>query len=295
MITIKESFNFGKRGDIEYILEKLLNRDRVFIHLNPDFQFESKKFFEIIELYKKNYPLEYIFKEVFFYGEKFYIEDGVLIPRDDTEILIDIVKSELKYYVKFFKEKKETITKKDISGKKIVEKRAGTEKNFFKSLQIAEIGVGSGVISIILSKLLKEKYNLKFLGTDINRLAIEITSKNANLHNVEIELYHTNLLDGIDKKIDILISNPPYVEESWNFEPLKYEPKEAIFAKDNGTYLLKEIVKLAIKKEVKLLICEMGYNQKELMENFFITLKLNNYYFYKDLANNYRGFVIKFI
>ena len=77
------------------------------------------------------------------------------------------------------------------------------------------------------------------------------------------------------------------------YEALKYEPEEAIFAEDNGTYLLKEIVKEGIKRKVKMIICEMGYNQKNLMEEFFMNNDLKNFYFYKDLSGNDRGFVVK--
>jgi len=104
----------------------------------------------------------------------------------------------------------------------------------------------------------------------------------------------SNLLDKIEDKIDVIISNPPYVEKEWENEKLKYEPKEAIFADDKGTYLLKKIVEEGLKREVKLIICEMGYNQKNLMEQFFKSLNLQNYSFYKDLNGNDRGFVILF-
>jgi release factor glutamine methyltransferase len=256
-MKLKNCFKYGKRVDIEYILEKLFGFDKVFVHLNPDFEVDEKRFEKVIELYKEGYPLEYIFNEVFFYGEKFYIEEGVLIPRDDTEPLIDIAKKELK----------------------------GVNKPL-----IAEIGVGSGVISIMLKKLFP---SYQFIATDINPIALEVTKKNLKLHNVEIDLYLTNLLDNVVQKIDVIISNPPYVEEEWKNDNLKFEPKEAIFAKDSGTALLKEIVKEGIRRDVKMIICEMGYNQKELMEKFFESLNLQNYYFYKDLAGNYRGFVIK--
>ena len=262
-MKIKECFNYGKRWDIEYILEKLFNLDKIFIHLNPNYQIDKDRFMKIINLLKDNYPIEYIFNEVYFYGEKFYIEEGVLIPRDDTEILIEIANKKLKDYVK------------------------QGEKN----LKIAEIGVGSGVISITLKKQFP---NFNFIATDINPLALEVTKKNLKLHNLNINLYLSNLLDKIEDKIDVIISNPPYVEKEWENEKLKYEPKEAIFADDKGTYLLKKIVEEGLKREVKLIICEMGYNQKNLMEQFFKSLNLQNYSFYKDLNGNDRGFVILF-
>ena len=253
-MQIIEAFKYGNRFEIEYILEKILNKDKLFLHLNPNYRFNEKVFLEIINLRKKNYPLEYIFNEVFFYGEKFYIKEGVLIPRDDTEPLIDIALKELQ-----------------------------------PNTTIAEIGVGSGVISIILAK----KLQANFIATDINPIALEVTQKNMKLHNVNIKLYLTNLLDNVNENIDFIISNPPYVEEDWEYEPLKYEPKEAIFTKDKGTFLLKQIVIEGIKRKVKKIICEMGYNQRELMKDFFIKQGIKDFYFYKDLSGNDRGFVVK--
>jgi release factor glutamine methyltransferase len=263
-LKIKEALKIKElsRSEKEYILSKLLNKDNIFLHLNPEYEFDEKEFLKIIELRKKEYPIEYIFNEAYFYGEKFYIEEGILVPRDDTEPLIDIAIKELEYYV-----------------------------NLRKQTNIAEIGVGSGIISITLAKKFPQ---FKFIATDINPKAIEISQINAKTHNVDIDFKLSNLLDEIDENIDIIISNPPYVEEEWEYEALKYEPKEAIFASENGTYLLKKIVKEGIKRKVKLIICEFGYNQKKLMIDFFKSLNIKNYYFYKDLSGNTRGFVIKF-
>jgi release factor glutamine methyltransferase len=264
-LKIKEALKINgvSRNEKEYILCKLLNKNKMFLHLNPDFEFDEKEYLKIINLRKKEYPLEYIFNEAYFYGEKFYIEEGILVPRDDTEPLIDVAIKELEYYV-----------------------------NLKKQINITEIGVGSGIISITLAKKFPQ---FKFIATDINPKAIKISKINAKIHNVNnIEFRLSNLLNKVDEKIDIIISNPPYVEEDWEFEALKYEPKEALFTSDNGTFLLKEIVKEGIKRKVKLVICEFGYNQKNLMIDFFESLNIKNYYFYKDLSGNTRGFVIKF-
>ena len=263
-MKIKEALKIKElsRSEKEYILSKLLNKDKMFLHLNPEFEFDEEKFLKIIEFRKKEYPLEYIFNEAYFYDKKFYIEEGILVPRDDTEALIDIAIEELGYYVK--QEKK---------------------------LTIAEIGAGSGIISIILAKKFPQ---FQFIATDINPKAIEISKINAKTYNVNIDFKLSNLIDELDENIDIIISNPPYVEEEWKYEPLKYEPKEALFTKDNGTFLLKKIVKEGIKRKVKLIICEFGYKQKKLMCDFFKSLNIKNYYFYKDLSSNTRGFVIKF-
>ncbi len=257
-MTIIEAISYSKLqiNTTEYILSKLLKKDRIFLHLNRNFEFDETEFLEIINKINSGYPIEYIFQEVEFFGDKFFIKEGVLIPRDDTESLIEESIKELKN---------------------------------LEIKNIAEIGVGSGVISITLAK---EFPNLEFIATDINLKALELTKENIKKHDIKnIKLFNTSLLDNIDEKIDVIISNPPYVEESHK-KPNQFEPDSAFFAKDEGTYLLKEIVKEGIKRKVKLILCEMGYQQKESMEKFFKSENLQNYRFYKDLSDNYRGFVI---
>lgn len=258
-MTIKDAINCSSLPlhTTEYILSKLLKKDKIFLHLNRNFEFNEKEFLEVLEKIDSGYPMEYIFEEVEFFGEEFYIKEGVLIPRDDTEPLIE----------EAFKE--------------------------FKNLEIknvAEIGVGSGIISITLAK---KFHNINFFATDINPKALEVTKENIKKHNIKnLRTFETSLLNNIDEKIDVILSNPPYVEES-HIKPNEYEPDSAFFAKDDGTYLLKEIVKEGIKREVKLIICEMGYKQKDAMKRFFDSLNIKNYRFYRDLSDNYRGFVIK--
>lgn len=254
-MKIKEAYTYLPRSEVEYILEKILNKDRVFLHLNKDYEFDDKEFLEIVKKRKNNYPLEYIFNEAYFYGDKFFIEEGVLVPRDDTEVLIDVALKEL-------------------------------EK--FNNINIFEVGIGSGVISLTLAKYIKGN----FFGSDINKKALEITKINAKNKNIDIKLFHTSLLDGVNEKIDVIISNPPYVEKEHK-KPNKFEPDEAFFADDNGTYLLKEITKQAKQKKVKLVICEMGYNQRKYMQNFFEEENIKDFYFYKDYSGNDRGFVIR--
>ena len=258
-MTIQQALNFSSisLNTTEYILSKLLKKDKIFLHLNRNFEFNEREFLEILKKIEEGYPLEYIFEEVEFFSEEFYITEGVLIPRDDTESLIE---EALKEFPKL------------------------------KIKNVAEIGVGSGIISITLAKQFP---NINFIATDINPKALEVTKINIKKHNIKnVKTFETSLLDGIEEKIDVIISNPPYVEET-HTKPNKYEPDNAFFAPENGTFLLKEIVKEGIKREVKLIICEMGYNQKEAMKEFFESLDLQNYRFYKDLNSNMRGFVIK--
>jgi len=239
-----------KEKDSLYILEKLLNKDKSWIFLNDDKEVPNE-YFEIQKKIQNGYPIEYIFNEVYFYGDRFFIKEGVLIPRDDTEV--------------------------------VVERAINFINNF--SLKVLDCCTGSGVIAIEIAK----HTNAKVIATDINETALEVAKKNAKLHNVEIELKKCDLFD---EKVDILVANPPYVENSWQ-KPNNYEPDLAFFGGDDGLDVIKRIIKKSVDLEIKNIILEIGYNQKENLSKFLNTFNCE-YEFFKDLAGNVRGVKILF-
>ncbi|MFK5881155.1 MAG: peptide chain release factor N(5)-glutamine methyltransferase [Sulfurospirillum sp.] len=219
---------------------------------------EPKDFLENIDKRANFYPLEYILKETSFYSKMFYTDDRVLIPRPETEILIDKVFS-------ICRDMKKPI--------------------------IAEVGAGSGIISVMLSTLLPD---VNIIATDISQDALEVAKINANRHRVEdrIRFVRTNLLEGINEKIDILVSNPPYIKDDEKLDKnLSYEPDLALFGGNKGDEILRCLIDEAIKRDVKVLACEMGYDQKEKINNYLKNHNLSAE-FYKDLAGIDRGFVL---
>jgi len=219
----------------------------------------TKEMQEDIKRVKKSEPIEYITQKVSFYSQEFIITSGVLIPRPETELLIDKV-------VKVAQD--------------------------MQDLNIAEIGVGSAVISIMLSKLLP---NISYIvASDINPQAIELSSKNIKLHGIEnIELIHTSLLDKVDKKIDIIVSNPPYIADDYMIQNnLRYEPSNALFGGKIGDEILKQIIDLAFEKDIKYLLCEMGYDQKDKITNYLKDKEYKNLEFYQDYSGFDRGFIM---
>jgi len=271
MKSIKDALSEGRKllKDITDIPQKeamilalnILKKDQSYLFLHENDKFEKyDEFISLVRRRANGEPVEYITKQVSFYGENFFIDKGALIPRPETEILID-----------------ETI--KNIN------------KTGIKYPTIAEIGTGSGIISIILSLKLP---NVKIIATDISKDALKIAKKNIEIFDLQknITLANTSYLDGVNNDIDIIVSNPPYVSNSFKVaKPLYYEPKEAIFGGENGDEILLDIVKLAKKRKVIFLACEMGYDQKEKMTNILIQEKFKNFYFYKDLAMLERGFI----
>ncbi|NQX83757.1 MAG: peptide chain release factor N(5)-glutamine methyltransferase [Mycoplasmataceae bacterium] len=202
-------------------------------------------------------PIEYIFGYSFFYGRKFYVNNNTLIPRSETEELVNT----------FLKDIKEG--------------------------RVLDIGTGSGCIAATL-KLENQLLNLT--ATDISSEAIETAKKNFKKHNLEIKTIISDIFENIDcSKYDYIISNPPYIsfDESIDDSVLKYEPHSALFAKDNGLFFYKEIISNAIRfSNIKKIYFEIGYTQKNELENYLKSINIDKYSFVKDNSNIYRFLVI---
>jgi release factor glutamine methyltransferase len=272
-VTIKEALAWARIElaqscerplfEAELIMAYHLKKERIYLAINEYKELEDIKEFEkLIQRRASNEPYEYITNKVSFYDIELYVEHGVLIPRPETEILIDEV------------------------SKIIIE-------NNIQS--IAEIGVGSGAISIVLARKFP---NLKITATDISANALAIAEKNINFFNLEhkITLVQTNLLDEISEDFELIVSNPPYIANDVLLESnvQDYEPHNALFGGAIGDELLKDIITVAKQKNVKFLACEMGYDQKESMELFLTNSGVQLHHFYDDLAGLNRGFVASF-
>ena len=184
--------------EIEILMMFLLEKNTIWLHINYNEEFKKEK--ELEKLVKKratNYPIEYLTNKASFYGEIFIVKEGVLIPRPETELLIDNA-------LEILKDKKETVN-------------------------ILEIGTGSGIISVMLALLIKD---VKIIAVDINEKALELAKQNAIKHNVEdkIEFRLSNLYENVSEtNIDLTISNPPYIANDYKL-PLNvaYEPSNKI-------------------------------------------------------------------
>jgi len=250
--------------EIEMLIMHLLDKDFIWLHTNYNNEFNKLK--ELKKLVKKrstNYPLEYIIGKTSFYAKEFIIEDGILIPRPETELLVE-------------------------NCIKIL-------KNIKKPIKILEIGVGSGIISVILAILIK---NINIIAVDINKKALKLAKKNAKKHNVldRIEFRLSNLYENVlEDDIFLTVSNPPYIKNSYILpKNVEFEPKNALFGGEIGDELLKEIIKTTANKKIPYLICEIGYEQKLSLEEFFKSFDIEKYSFYKDHSSFDRGFTIKF-
>lgn len=227
------------RIDTEYIFAYVLNvkRNSLMLNFNREITKEEKEKIRefLIRRGKKREPLQYILKEWEFYGLPFIVDERVLIPRPDTEILVE----ECKFLLE------------EIENPKIL-----------------DIGTGSGAIAISLAKLYP---NAKVIGVDISSEALEIANKNKELNNtINVEFILSDVFEKISEKdFDLIVSNPPYIsiDEYKELMPevKNYEPRLALTDNGDGYYFYKKISKEAFEylKKGGYLAFEIGYNQGE--------------------------------
>ncbi|MFA7083673.1 MAG: peptide chain release factor N(5)-glutamine methyltransferase [Arcobacteraceae bacterium] len=249
--------------EVEILILHLLSKNIIWLHLNYNQEFEQQKELEKLVLKRaNNYPLEYLIGKASFYGEMFYTKEGVLIPRPETELLVEQVSTLL--------------------------------NSLSKPIRVLEIGVGSGIISVMLALLVKD---ISIVGVDINDKALELAAQNAIKHEVtdKISFIKSDLFENVIGDFDMVISNPPYIANDYLL-PLnvKFEPENALYGGSVGDELLKQIIEQTYERKIEYLFCEMGYDQKLSLEKFLKNFPTKKVEFYKDYAKFDRGFMVTF-
>ena len=236
---------------------------------------DEKEFLDAIDKLCEGSPYQYITKNANFFGYDIYVDENVLIPRLDTEILVDCICSHIE----------EKYDKKD-------------------SIRILEIGVGSGALIVAVLKRLEEYSNIIIDGIDISKGAIEVANKNIAKYNLEdkVNIYMKDILnEEIEEKYDIIYSNPPYLtsdEMGQIPDDVRKEPSLALYGGEEGLEYYRRIIGIITKnnnlKEDGKLFLEIGYMQKQ--ELFYIA-KENGYNeenisCIKDLENRDRVIIL---
>lgn len=276
-MRIEEAINLGKKNlkkeNIEdallktrlllcYILDK--PKEYLIINSKESLSREQEEFFlENIKKLKLGHPLQHITHKQFFRNCELYVDENVLIPRPDTEVLVEEVV-----------------------------KLART----VDASSILDLCTGSGAIGIALSK----ETNAEIVATDISKKALEIAEKNSKLNKAEVKFIQGNLFENIPKenKFDIIVSNPPYIEtktiETLS-EEVKKEPKLALDGGIDGLYFYREIAKQAISflKINGYLALEIGYNQKTLVTKILLENNFMEISTIKDFSGNDRVIIAK--
>lgn len=265
-MTVENLLFFAKQhihsDHAKILLAELLNKNPLELLNYLDYEVNEKD----VETYK-NYvnaletgtPLQYALGYVNFYGNKFIINKNVLIPRFETE--------------------------------ELVEKTINFAKKFFtEPVDIIDLGTGSGVIGITLEKKISTK-SVDLV--DISKEALEITHINCGNLDSKANIIESDMFSNIDKKYDIIISNPPYIKTNEEIEEIvkKNEPSIALYAGEDGLDYYKKILK-DISKHMKdkcLVAFEIGMNQKEdikkIINEYLDNVRIETY---KDLSEKDR-------
>ena len=242
---LKRNNNLNSRLDSEILVSHLINVPREIIHSKLKENLPSSKTEELQKLVNrraKKEPIAYILNNKEFWSTNFYVDRSVLIPRPETEVLIDLILSHI-----------------------------NNKNNYFN---ILDIGTGSGCILI---SLLKELMKAKGIGVDKSSKAIAIANKNSISQQVNNRVVFKNLnLEEIkfDKKFDLIVSNPPYLPDvslkNLNLDIKLYEPKIALQGGVQGLDFLYKIINLASKilKINGLLALEIGDNQFHILAKY---------------------------
>lgn len=269
--NILKSNNFEDSNIIaKELLSYVLKKDKVYLTINSDTALtdtEYAEFTKYIEQIIDGKPLQYITQKQEFMGMEFFVNEDVLIPQPDTEILVETVLDICKRYGK-------------------------------QSLRILDLCTGSGAIAISLSKIL----NTQVFASDVSTKALEVAEKNNVLNNSKVEFIESNLFEQINgEKFDIIVSNPPYIknEEIKSLsKQVQNEPYIALAGGEDGLDFYRKIIDEAYKHINKngYLCLEIGYDQKE---DLIKLIKQNENYEYenciKDLSNNDRCIIAKIV
>jgi len=240
-LVLNEVFKFNEK-------DLLISKEKEISDKN-----KIKKFKTYILKLKEGIPVQYVLKKSFFYKNEFFINENVLIPRSETEILVDFCIKKIKTNDK-----------------------------------VLEIGIGSGIISISIAL----ERDIFIDATDVSNSAIYVARQNVKRFNLKsrIRILHSNLFPRFKKRYDFIISNPPYID-SEELNLLKKgglaDPRISLDGGKRGLEIIRKIIlnsKYYLKEKGKLII-EIGYNQKYEVENLLKENGFKDIRFLKDYNN----------
>ena len=277
IMEIRELINYGKNKLIEnkiedeniktkVLLKYILNVDDSYLIIhndeNQDKEIE-KKFINCINELIEGKPLQYITHHQEFMNLDFYVDENVLIPQPDTEVLVLQTINIIKRYEN-------------------------------SNIKVLDLCTGSGAIAISIAKSF-ENQAVQVYASDISDKALEVAKKNSKKNDVHINFINSNMFENIDEKFDIIVSNPPYIETEIIKKLSKDVQQEPHIALDGGFDGIEFYKIIASEYEKYLndngtLLLEIGYNQKQSVTELF---RNRNVECIKDLAQNDRVIIVK--
>jgi len=241
--------------DAWYLLQMACKIDRnfYFLHIEEELTPEQQNEFEIaVKKRAEHIPLQYITGEQEFMGLNFKVNSNVLIPRQDTETLVEEALRVCK-----------------------------------SKMRILDLCTGSGCIIISLSKNMP---NLECVGSDISKQALLVAKENAKIHEVNIEWERSDLFENIGGTFDVILSNPPYIPtneiERLMPEVRDFEPFEALDGKEDGLYFYRRIIEKSSEylNVDGYILLEIGYDQGQVVSELLVTAGYTDVIVMKDLA-----------
>ncbi len=266
-MTINEALQYAKQTldniESKILIKYILKKDNTYIISNGKNKLsddEESILNKYVNKLKNGYPLQYITNNQEFMGLNFYVDENVLIPQPDTEVLVE---SAIKYITEITVNKKISIN----------------------NIKLLDLCTGSGAIAISLKKYIPQ---IKVYASDISEKALEISKINANNNNVEINFIKSDMFKNINEKFDIIVSNPPYIKTSEISKLSKDVQNEPVLALDGGEDGLKfyRLISEQINDYLKsdgILMMEIGFDQANQVKSIFKNAKI-----IKDYAKNDR-------
>ncbi len=264
--------------NIDFVIKDLLKSNnkpisdfKLIKEFSLDNGFDDSKTLAFVNDYiNDNIPIQYLVGYEYFLLDKIFVNSNVLIPRMETEEVV-------------YKLYEEIINKYERGS----------------NLKILDLCTGSGVITVALNTLLKDKYDLDLYASDISLEAIDVAKSNFSNHNIDVSVFVGDLFENINvNDFDVIISNPPYIPYTDNIDSSVYdnEPHLALFADDDGLLIYKKIIdEMFFYLKEDFIVCfEIGYDQGNKIKEYVKDKKNINFYdYYKDLNGNDRIFIIR--
>lgn len=288
-MTIKEFFKKNNSIEIELLMAYILKRPKEFLYLNQNYRLTKEQYNNLAKLIKrrqKGEPIAYIIGHKDFYGLRFKVDRNVLVPRPETERIIDCVIA------------RSQATKQSDNGLPRSSDALRVRNDITK---ILDVGTGSGCIIITLAKFLslspassrpgKGKNQHEFYAGDISPAALKVAKENAKSHRTKVKFICSDLLENIKFVPDILVANLPYLASCWISKKLKYEPRSALLAKSGGLDLINKLLKqiAAKKSRPKLIFLEFDPRQKsKLIQQIKKHLPGAEVQLHRDFAGRWR-------
>jgi len=266
---LKQKRIVSSRLDSELLLSKILNKKREEILINLEQEICQKNLFrykELINRRSQNEPVAYILKEKEFWSKSFFVNHNTLIPRPETELMVEKL-------IKIYKDKK---------------------------ISILDIGTGSGCILI---SLLCELKNSQGVGIDISKKALAVAKKNSEIHKTSnnIKFFNQSIDSKFNIKFDLIVSNPPYIRsneiKNLSEDIKKYEPRIALDGGNDGLDLIKKIIYKTeyILKVKGLLALEIGNEQFKKVSEILIKKNFRIEHIIKDYKTNIRCIISRYL